>query len=218
MNVLAVDGPAGSGKSTVSRDVARALGWAHLDTGAFYRAAAQLILDHGVDPADRVRVVALVAETDFDQSNGRMFIDGRDVSEEIRSQAVNAVVSPVAAIPEVRSEMVRHQRSWVDRSTRPVVVEGRDIGTVVFPDAPVKVFLTADAAERARRRALETGEDVAEVEASIRYRDAVDSTRPTSPLRPAEDAIRVDTTGHTIEEVVAMIVEIVQAQASSSSA
>lgn len=216
--VVAVDGPAGSGKSTVSREVARTLGWAHLDTGAFYRAATYLVLVNRTDPTDPEAVHRLVAGAEFDQRDGRMFIGVEDVSESIRSPAVDALVSQVAAMPQVRAEMVRHQRRWVDRFHQPVVVEGRDIGTVVFPDAPVKIFLTADPAERARRRALETGEDVAAVEDSLRRRDAIDSSRQTSPLRPAFDATKVDTTGHTVEEVVATIVEIVEAQASSSSA
>ncbi len=218
MRVLAIDGPAGSGKSTVSREVATSLGWAHLDTGAYYRAAAYLVLLEGVDPSNIDEVARLVAHADFDQRDGRMFIGDMDVSEMIRSPAVNAVVSQVAAVPAVRSEMVRHQRSWVGRFGNAVVVEGRDIGTVVFPDAPVKIYLTADPAERARRRALESGENLSVVEASIRSRDAIDSSRTASPLRPASDARQVDTTGHSVEEVVDMIVAIVEAQARSSSA
>lgn len=200
-NVIAVDGPGGSGKSTVSRAVAGRLGWRHLDTGAYYRAATVAVLDAGVDPADAAAALAALDGLRFDQVAGVMLLDGRDISVEIRSVEVTAAVSVVAAHPSVRARMVELQRGWVAEHGG-AVVEGRDIGTVVFPDAPVKVFLTADPAERARRRAGETGAAMDGVAAALERRDHLDSTREVSPLRPADDALVIDTTDMSVEEVV----------------
>ncbi len=204
--VITVDGPAGSGKSTVSRAVAGRLGWRHLDTGAYYRAATVAALEAGAHPAAEEAVLAALEGRHFDQVEGAMLLDGRNISTEIRSEAVTAAVSSVAAHPRVRRLMVELQRRWVGQRTG-AVVEGRDIGTVVFPDAGVKVFLTADPAERARRRAAETGHAAEAVATAIDRRDRLDSTRPVSPLRPAEDALVIDTTELGIEEVVDLIVE-----------
>jgi cytidylate kinase len=167
-DVIAVDGPGGSGKSTVSRALAERLGWKHLDTGAFYRAATLVVLEAGIDPDDADSVVEAVGGHRYEQENGRMTVDGRDVSSDIRTEAVTGAVSAVSAHPRVRSLMVELQRSWVDLHTG-AVVEGRDIGTVVFPSAALKVFLTADPSERARRRSVETGEDPGAVVAALEW-------------------------------------------------
>jgi cytidylate kinase len=206
-NVVAVDGPGGSGKSTVSRRVAERLGWRHLDTGAFYRAATVVVLEAGADPGDPGAVMAAVAGRRFEQQGGVTTIDGLDVSGAIRSQDVNAAVSAVSAHPDLRRMMVAAQRAWVAGLGSGAVVEGRDIGTVVFPDARVKIFLTADPAERARRRAVEMEGPTEEVATHLQLRDRLDSTRAVSPLKPAGDAVAIDTTGLGIEEVVDRVVQ-----------
>ncbi|MDH3517659.1 MAG: (d)CMP kinase [Acidimicrobiia bacterium] len=208
--VVAIDGPGGSGKSTVSRELARRLGVAHLDTGAFYRAATHVVLAAGVDPSDAVAVLAAVEAAEFDQIDGRTFVDGHDVEEEIRGQAVTSAVSEVSAYPEVRIHMVRAQRQWVDANGGSAVVEGRDIGTVVFPDAILKVFLEADPVERARRRALESGMATETVQRDLERRDAHDSTRSASPLTMAEDAAPIDTTSLGVDEVVEAILGLLE--------
>ena len=210
--IIAVDGPGGSGKSTVSRKLAQRLGWLHLDTGAFYRAATLAVLRAGVDLSVEDEVVGAVSVGTFVQEGGRMYLDGEDVSVDIRSYEVTASVSAVAALPEVRKVMVSHQRAWVSRHGQNVVVEGRDIGTVVFPEADVKIWLSASAEERARRRALQTGEKLAVVIKELDRRDRADSDRKVSPLTPAEDAIHLDTTGMTVEEVLDRIVTLIDAK------
>ena len=209
--IVAVDGPGGSGKSTVSKRLAQRLGWLHLDTGAFYRAATLAVLRLGLDTGNESEVAAAVGRRRFSQEAGRMFLDGEDVSIDIRSAEVTAAVSEVSALPDVRKVMVDHQRRWVARHDRDVVVEGRDIGTVVFPDADLKIWLSASAEERARRRALQTGEDPAEVRTELDRRDSADSGRKVSPLTPAADAIHIDTTGITVDEVVERISSLVDA-------
>jgi cytidylate kinase len=206
--VIAVDGPGGSGKSTVSREVARRLGLAHLDTGAFYRAATLAGLRTRVDLSDQAALVAVVDRIVIDQEDGRTYLDGEDVSAEIRSDEVTGAVSIVAAHPSVRHRLVARQRRWVERCGNRAAVEGRDIGSVVFPDAEVKVFLTADPAERARRRAREMGSTEDEVEASLVRRDGIDSSREASPLAVAPGAVILDTTGLTFEEVVDRVLEL----------
>ena len=206
--IIAVDGPGGSGKSTVSRRLAQRLGWLHLDTGAFYRAATLAVLKLGIDPGNESDVADAVERRQFSQEGGRMFLDGEDVSVDIRSTEVTAAVSQVSALPDVRKVMVAHQRRWVAGHERNVVVEGRDIGTVVFPDADLKIWLSASAEERAGRRALQTGEDPEEVRKELDRRDSADSLRKVSPLTPAPDAIYIDTTGDTVDEVLDRILRL----------
>ena len=191
--LVAIDGPAGAGKSTVSRAVAEQLGVDRLDTGAMYRAIAALALELGVPPDDRDAVAALAASSTLEVGK-RVTIDGRDVTGLIRSPEVGRAVSIVAANPEVRRHLVQRQRAWVEAHGGGVV-EGRDIGSVVFPGAELKVYLTASPEERARRRHDEAPEGLAR-------RDRIDSTRDVSPLREAEDAHRLDTTGRTVQDVV----------------
>jgi cytidylate kinase len=190
--------------------LAERLGWLHLDTGAFYRAATLAVLRAGLDLAVESEVVGAVSVRTFVQENGRMYLDGEDVSVDIRSLEVTASVSAVAALSEVRRVMVSHQRAWVVRHGGDVVVEGRDIGTVVFPEADLKIWLSASAEERARRRALQTGEDPAVVMKELDRRDRADSGRKVSPLTPAEDAIHMDTTGMTVDEVVDRIMTLIE--------
>lgn len=214
--IIAIDGPAGSGKSTVAKLVATALGFHYLDTGAMYRAIAFRALEAGV-PLDDERMVTTIANAEtvsFEHEDGsvlptRVFLSGQDVTAQIREPRVDDAVSPVARIAGVRAAMVVQQRQAANESD--TVVEGRDIGTVVFPDAEVKVFLTASAEERARRRSDQHAEqgivsDEAAVHEAILRRDRIDSTRAVAPLAVADDAVTIDTTGLSIDEVVARIV------------
>jgi cytidylate kinase len=208
--VVAVDGPSGSGKSTVARGVASALGLDVLDTGAMYRAVTLAALDVGIDlrDADACTEVARRARIELDDAT--VVLDGRDVTTDIRGPHVTGAVSIVSAHPGVREVLVARQRVWVQEH-HGGVVEGRDIGTVVFPDAAVKVFLTASDEERARRRqrdevAAAREVDVESVRESLVRRDQLDSTRAVSPLRAAPDALVVDTTTRTADDVVADIV------------
>ncbi|MFL5853115.1 MAG: (d)CMP kinase [Solirubrobacteraceae bacterium] len=197
--VVAIDGPAGAGKSTVARAVARALGFTYLDSGAMYRCVA-LAADRDPEALDIA----------FD--GDRVLLDGRDVTAAIRTAAVSERASQVAADPRVREAMVAKQRELM--ATGDWVAEGRDIGTVVAPGAEVKVFLTASPQERARRRAAERGEDLQAVLAEQAIRDERDSKRAHSPLVAADDAVEVDTTGLSIDEVVARIADLVATRAS----
>lgn len=204
--VVAVDGPSGSGKSTVSRRLAARLGARYLDTGAMYRAVTWAVLAGGLDPhdGDAVGKVAgeLTLEISTDPKHLAVRVDGRPVDREIRGPAVTAAVSAVAAVPEVRRILVARQRELIAEADR-IVVEGRDIGTVVVPDADLKVFLTAAPDERARRRHAEvSGSDVAATAADLARRDRLDSTRQASPLQQAPDAVVLDTTRLGIDEVV----------------
>jgi cytidylate kinase len=192
--VVAIDGPAGSGKSTVARALAAALGWSFLDTGAMYRAVTAEALARGVDPADAAALEKLATAAEI-ATLPRVTVNGRDVDDVIRTDEVNRAVSIVAANPAVRAQMVRRQREFAAAQPLGTVVEGRDITTVVFPHATLKVFLTASLEERARRR----GE---EGQASVARRDVADSTREASPLRQADDALVLDTTGRRVEDVV----------------
>lgn len=203
--VIALDGPGGSGKSTVAKLVASATGLPYLDTGAMYRAITFSVLQRDLDPSDWPAADAILDSIELDLSDEAVVVDGFDATEAIRGPEVTNNVSAVAANPNVRSTLVRLQREWVAKMGGGVL-EGRDIGTVVIPDAALKVYVTASARERARRRAAQTGADIDEVEADLIRRDKADSERAVSPLRPADDAVTVDTTGHTIDEVVDIIV------------
>ncbi len=211
MRVIAIDGPAGTGKSTVARLVADRLGFGYLDTGAMYRAVTVVVLRAGIAADDTDAVAERARSCDLQVGPYGVFVDAIEVTEEIRGPQVTAAVSAVAANAGVRAELVRRQREWI--ALRPgAVLEGRDIGTVVVPDARLKVFLTASAEARAARRAGEgtTGSDTASVAADLARRDELDSTRAASPLATAADAVTVDTTDLTIEQVVAEVVRLWQ--------
>jgi cytidylate kinase len=201
--VIAIDGPAGAGKSTVARALADAIGGTYLDSGAMYRCVALLVERAGLDPDDRPAVEALARGAVIELGGHEVDLDGEDVSAAIRTPGVSALASRVSVHPGVRDAMVERQRQLVADGVW--AAEGRDIGTVVCPDAPLKVFLTADPAERARRRASETGEEHADVLASIADRDRRDSEREHGALRAAPDAVAVDTTGLRVDEVVERI-------------
>jgi len=205
--VIAIDGPAGSGKSSVARALATALGWSFLDTGAMYRAVTVEALREGLDVTDAGAVGDLAARVTL-TTLPRVTVDARDVEDEIRTEAVNVGVSTVAANPLVREQMVRRQRDFAAAQPLGTVVEGRDITTVVFPNAPMKIFLTASLEERARRR----GE---EGEASLSRRDVADTTRDASPLIQAPDALVLDTTGRAVEDVVEEILQCLKLKTSS---
>jgi cytidylate kinase len=207
--VVAIDGPSGSGKSTVARGVAARLGLEVLDTGAMYRAVTLAALERGIDLHDAA-ACATVADAASIVVDGTVHLDGRDVSAEIRGPEVTGAVSTVSAHPGVRAVLVARQRDWVEAHGGGVV-EGRDIGTVVFPDAPVKVFLTASDVTRAVRRARDEADaarDIAidAVAADLARRDALDSNRATSPLAVADDALVVDNTTRDVDDVVDEIV------------
>ncbi len=207
VRVIAIDGPGGSGKSTVAKLVAQKTGLPYLDTGAMYRAVTFGVLQRGVDPTDWSVIDEILPQIDLDLSATTVMVDGADATEAIRGNEVTAHVSEVSANPTVRHAMVELQREWIRKSAGGVL-EGRDIGTVVVPNAALKVYLTASGRERARRRALEAGLDIEEVEADLARRDKADSERSESPLRPAEDAVIVDTTGYEITQVVDRIVAL----------
>ena len=211
--VIAIDGPGGSGKSTVARELARRLGWRYLDSGAMYRALTVAVLDAGVDAADSAAVAKLTertaVEVNTDPNDPWTDLDGLRVTERIRSRVVTNAVSAVSAVPAVRANLLTTQRSIVGRGA--IVVEGRDIGTTVVPDAEVKVFLTAQPAARAARRHRDgAGTDYADLTVTrdeIGRRDEMDATRATSPLVKAADAIEIDTTSMSVEQVVAAILQ-----------
>lgn len=203
--VVAVDGPSGSGKSTVSRRLATALDARYLDTGSMYRAATWAVLRAGVDLEDSAAVAKVVRSAQLlvgtDPVAPSIAVDGTDVATDIRGPEVTGAVSAVAAVPAVREVLVAAQRAIIESVPR-IVVEGRDIARVVAPDAQLKVFLTASAAERARRRSLEHSSDLAATAADLNRRDHLDSTRAVDPLRQSDDAVTLDTTALGIDEVV----------------
>lgn len=204
--VIAIDGPAGAGKSTVARAVAAELGFTYLDSGAMYRCVALAALEGGVDldVGEALGEMAEGLEIGFD---GRLVLLGhRDVSREVRTPEVTAAASRVSVHPRVREAMVARQRQLIEAGR--YVAEGRDIGTVVSPDSPLKVFLTASDEERARRRAAQTGEDFETVLAAQRQRDARDTEREHGALRPAEDAVELDTSSLSLQQVVSRIVNL----------
>lgn len=198
--VIAIDGPAGAGKSTVARALAAALGFTYLDSGAMYRCVALAALRDGVDPDDPGATTSIAAWISISLDRDRVLLDGEDVSAEIREPRVTEASSRVSVHRGVREAMVERQRELI--ATGRYVAEGRDIGTVVSPDSPLKVFLTASPEERARRRAAQTGEDPAAVLAAQRERDGRDESREHSALRPANDAVEIDTTDLSLNEVV----------------
>ena len=222
--IVAIDGPSGSGKSSVAREIARRCGLTYLDTGAMYRSVALACLDRGIDPSDAEAVASvardITIEFTSEKDGQRVSVDGKDVTAQIRTPEVERAVSPVSAIPQVRETMVAIQRAAGERAD--VVAEGRDIGTVVFPSADVKVFLSASPEARARRRAVQrgggnlaTGDAVAVDAAAERAilddlvkRDEYDSSREASPLRPAEDATHIDSSELGFEEVVEAILSL----------
>ena len=222
--IIAIDGPAGSGKSTIADILAQRFGYTKLDTGAMYRTVAFTAADRGIDLDDEPAVENLAGKLDIafagDAHPLRVLADGRDVSADIRTPATDRIVSKVAAYPGVRSALLGCQRAFAH--DRDVVAEGRDIGTVVFPHADLKVFLTADPRERARRRVLQRhpeGADKATVDheieqtlADLLRRDEIDSHRATAPLKPADDAVHIDSTAHTIDEIVDMIIALADAR------
>ncbi|HZT40913.1 MAG TPA: (d)CMP kinase [Chthonomonadaceae bacterium] len=217
--IVAIDGPAGAGKSTVARQVAAALGLTYLDTGAMYRAVAWKALRAGVDTTDEAALADLAQQTEIAFSpvvpdgTQRVWVDGEDVTTEIRAPAVSNLTSAISTLPAVRRVLVAQQRQIGLGSPKGVVVEGRDTGTVVFPQAQVKVFLTASPEERARRRAAELEQlglpvDYARILADQRERDERDSRRAASPLVAAPDAARLDTDRLTVDEAVARILSL----------
>ena len=222
MRVIAIDGPAGSGKSTVAQAVADRLGLEYLDTGSMYRAVAFAVLRAGGDPSDEDFAAAVARTIDVRVAAGRVLVDGVDATVEIRTRSVNRAVSVVAANPAVRTDLVARQREWVRRRGGGVL-EGRDIGTVVFPDAEVKVHLVADPAVRARRRVNQSGlsqkgaaadgrtydEAVESVAEDLARRDRIDSTRRADPLSVAPGAVVIDTTELTFDETVEQIMRLV---------
>ena len=205
MRVIAIDGPAGAGKSTVARQVSTATGLRYLDTGAMYRCVALEVQNTATDPnnADAVGKIARDVNVVIERDAAKL--NGVDVSTEIRTSEINAIVSIIAAHTPVRDAMREQQRQWI-QAQKGGVVEGRDIGTVVFPDAILKVFLTASPEVRAERRVGQTGGDIKAVAAGIAERDHLDSTRLDSPLRPSQGSVIVDSSNRSIEEVVAEIV------------
>ncbi len=213
--VVAVDGTSGSGKSSTSRGVASRLGLRYLDTGAMFRAMTWWLLREGVDVHDAAAVAARCGDPEIvsgtDPEAPTITVDGTDVAVAIRGDAVNAAVSPVSAVPEVRARLLDLQRAVIARETGGIVVEGRDIGSVVAPEAPVKVYLSADPAARAVRRAAEQGgTDLAATRESLLARDRIDSGRATAPLVRADGAVHIDTTPYTLEEVIDLVVGLVE--------
>ena len=199
--VIAIDGPAGAGKSTVARETARALGFGYLDSGAMYRALAVLLLEHDGDPAERARDMRI-------ELGDRVLVDGRDVTEEIRTPRASEAASKIATVKSVREALVSKQRELLGAGDW--VAEGRDIGTVVAPGAELKIFLTASPEARAWRRSRDLGADWRVVLKDQTIRDQQDAQREHSPLRPAPDAIELDSTDRTVEDVVAQVVKLVR--------
>jgi cytidylate kinase len=214
--IIAIDGPSGAGKGTIARAVATRLGYRHIDTGAMYRAVAWQALHDGVDPADEQAVAAIGTRAVFDLDQGRVVIDGHDVARAIRTPEIDRAATMVARHPAVRRALVARQRAYGEAGG--IVMEGRDIGTVVFPDADVKIYLDASPEERARRRAADPshtakGTHVSDVATALAERDRSDATRPISPLAVAADATVIDTTGVPVERVVERVMELVAGRA-----
>lgn len=209
--IIALDGPAGAGKSTVAARLAEILGLEYLDTGAMYRAVTFAALQAGIDVDDAAAVTQLARDCEIVVADGRVTVDGVDASDAVRSAEVTSAVSTVAAVGQVRAVLVERQRAWAF-SRNGGVLEGRDIGSVVFPDARLKLFVTASPMVRAERRVAQSGGDVAEVAAAIAARDLKDSSRATSPLHEAADAVIIDTSEMSIDQVVAQILKMLEHQ------
>lgn len=207
--IIALDGPAGAGKSTVAARLAEILGLEYLDTGAMYRAVTFAAMQAGIDMDDAAAVTRLARDCDIVVADGRVSVDGVDASAAVRSAEVTSAVSTVAAVAQVRAVLVERQRAWA-LSRNGGVLEGRDIGSVVFPDARLKLFITASPMVRAERRVAQSGGDVAEVAAAIAARDLKDSSRANSPLHEATDAVTIDTSEMSIDQVVAQILELLE--------
>jgi cytidylate kinase len=209
--VIAIDGPAGAGKSTVARALAERLGFTYLDSGAMYRCVALAGIEQGVDLDDEVAMSELAGSLEIELDGDRVELDGRDVSASIREPRVSEASSRASVHQGVREALVSRQRELI--AVGRYVAEGRDIGTVVSPDSPLKIFLTASSEERARRRAEQTGEDPGAVLTAQRERDGRDESRQHSALRVAEDAVEIDTTGLTLDQVVDRVVTLARQRA-----
>jgi CMP/dCMP kinase len=213
--IIAIDGPSGAGKGTIARGAAARLGYRHIDTGAMYRALAWKALNDGIDLADEAAVAALAAQARFEVGDGRIRIDGHDVAAAIRTPEMDTAAAIVAGQPRVREALIARQRALGGQGG--VVMEGRDIGTVVFPAADVKIFLDASPEERARRRATDPAHTsgrgtagIPDVATALAERDRIDRTRLMSPLVRAEDAVVIDTTGLSIDDAVGRVLEVVE--------
>lgn len=215
---IAIDGPAGAGKSTIAKSLAKRLGIMHLDTGAMYRAAGKKALDCGFDPLDRGRIAPMIAGTDinvvFSDGVQRVLLDGVDVTDKIRTQDVSKAASDIGTIPEVRVKLVELQRGIAERNS--IIMDGRDIGSYVLPNAEFKFYITADVKERARRRMFDLrrlgtdgGRTYEDIEREIADRDRVDSTREFAPLKRADNAILIDTTDMTAEAVINLMLDTI---------
>lgn len=216
---IAIDGPAGAGKSTVAKKIAEKMKIVYIDTGAMYRAVGLAAVSAGIDPKNKEAVKGILCDIKIEIAHGDdgqlVYLNGRDVTKEIRTPEISVAASDVAVIGEVREKLVELQRRLAEKTD--VVMDGRDIGTYVLPDADVKIFLTASADERARRRYAELAEkgekcSLEEVKRDMEYRDKNDSGRSIAPLKPAADSILADTTGKTLDESVDMILELVRKQ------
>jgi len=215
--LIALDGPAGSGKSSISKAVAERLNYNYLDTGAMYRACTLYVLENNIDPKNENDVSKIISDIRIDLENGKVFLNRRDVTKEIRSKEVTQNVSYVCAYKAIREEMVSQQRWLAKHSNTGIILDGRDIGTVVFPNADLKIYLTASYEKRAERRMLDNKKigiimSKEETLEDLKRRDFLDSTRENSPLRKADDAIEIDNSNITLEETISLIIKLIKEQ------